>query len=330
MLRIEDQEAAGRDKPGGQSSGGAAEQAGWIDLLSPDEGRAAEVTRATGLALPTRAQLAEVEVSSRLRRQGDALYLSLPVVFRDDGGQAKITPVGFVLSRDHLITIRYEALKAFATCRERVEEHAIAHPCASSTFVTLLEAIVDRLADILEEVGAELDEVADEVFGRDLDEKPGHRPKAQDANLRRTLRRVGRARTLVSKVRATLLGIARMAPFVEAEGEEWLAPGAKPRLETVRHDVGSLDEYEVHLSDKVQFLLDADLGLINIEQNDRFRILTVVSIVGIPPTFVASMYGMNFKHMPELDWAWGYPYGLAMIALSAFVPLAYFRVKGWF
>ena len=130
-------------------------------------------------------------------------------------------------------------------------------------------------------------------------------------------------------MRATLLAIGRTVPYVESEGEEWLPEEARPRLETVRRDVESLDEYEVHLSDKVQFLLDADLGLINIEQNDRFRILTVVSIVGIPPTFVASLYGMNFKHMPELDWTWGYPYGLAVIALSALAPAAWFWRKGW-
>ena len=301
----------------------------WIDLLSPDEATSAAVEAETGFKLPSREQLEEVEVSSRLRAHGGVIYLSLPVVFRDGAGMPRITPLGFILSAEHLVTIRYEELKAFATCRARVEANEIAHPSSASTFVALLEAIVDRLADILEDVGGELDRIADDVFGRDLDGKAGRRPKFQDIRLRRVMRRVGQSRQLSSKVRATLLGIGRVVPFVEGEGHDWLPPDTKPRLETVRHDVGSLDEFEVHLSDKIQFLLDADLGLINIEQNDRFRILTVVSIVGIPPTLVASMYGMNFKHMPELEWAWGYPYGLALIALSALAPIVWFRLRGW-
>jgi magnesium transporter len=91
-----------------------------------------------------------------------------------------------------------------------------------------------------------------------------------------------------------------------------------------------LNEYESHLSDKVQFLVDATLGLINMEQNDLFRLLTIVSVVGIPPTLVASMYGMNFHNMPELSWAYGYQYGLTLIALSAAIPLIWFKIKRWF
>ncbi len=302
---------------------------GWVDLVSPTAEEQAAVEAATGFKVPNRAQLDEVEVSSRLRRDGAVLYLALPVVFRGEGNVPRITPVGFILSADHFVTIRYEALKAFQTCQEQVEGDDVPHPCTASTFVVLLEAIVDRLADILEEASTDLDRLADDVLGCNIEENAKSRPKAQDQNLRRTLRVLGRSRQLVSKVRATLLGIGRIVPYVQGEGEEWLPKEASHRLDTVRHDVESLDEYEVHLSDKVQFLLDADLGLINIEQNDRFRVLTVVSIIGIPPTFVASMYGMNFKRMPELEWAYGYPYGLALIAISALIPILWFRRRGW-
>ena len=302
----------------------------WIDVYKPDAAEIALLKRVSGLDLPTLEQLSEVEVSSRLRREGDALFLSLPVVFRDNRRLARITPVGIIVAADRLVTVRFEDLKAFQTCRERVERHELSKASATAIFVALLEAIVDRLADILEEVGAELDSISEEVFGPDLEKKPTRRPKQQGLRLRRTLRRVGMARQLASKVRATLLAIGRIVPYVESEGADWLPDDVKPRIEWVGHDVGSLDEYEVHLADKIQFLLDADLGLINIEQNDLFRILTVVSIVGIPPTLIASMYGMNFKRMPELDWVYGYPYGLTLIALSALAPLLFFRLKGWF
>jgi magnesium transporter len=317
-------------EPAGASGASARGEPLWIDAVRPDAAEAERIEQLTGFSVPSSEQLSEVEISSRLRTQRGAIYLALPLVYRDEVRRPKITPVGLILSARHLVTVRYEDLKAFETCRERVGREDFHRPSSATVLVALLEAIVDRLADILEEVGADLDHMAEEVFGRESEaELSRRRPKAQDARLRSTLRRVGRSRQLVSKVRATLLGIARIVPYVAAEGEDWLSREAALRLQTVGKDVESLDEYEVHLSDRVQFVLDAALGAINVEQNDRFRILTVVSVVGIPPTLVASIYGMNFKNMPELEWLWGYPYGLAIIVLSGLVPLLYFRRRGW-
>jgi magnesium transporter len=94
--------------------------------------------------------------------------------------------------------------------------------------------------------------------------------------------------------------------------------------------VVSLSDYETHLSDKVQFVLDAVLGYISIEQNDLFKVLTIVSVVGVPPTLLAGIWGMNFKNMPELSWAWGYPLSWLAIVLSAILPLVWFKRRGWF
>ncbi len=121
-----------------------------------------------------------------------------------------------------------------------------------------------------------------------------------------------------------------MVPYVESMGGAWLPEAVKPRLETIRHDLLSLTDYDYYLVNKVQLLLDATLGLINVEQNNIIKVLTIVSVVGVPPTLVASMYGMNFKYMPELGWDWGYPYGLALIAISAVGPLLWFKWRGWF
>ena len=154
-------------------------------------------------------------------------------------------------------------------------------------------------------------------------------PAREAADLRAILRRVGAGGDLVSKIRDSLLGLARIVPYVA-----WRRLAARcrasRRLETMRHDIISLNDYDAHLVNKVQLLLDATLGLINVEQNDIIKVLTVVSVVGVPPTLVASMYGMNFKYMPELAWSWGYPYGLALIALSAVAPLLWFKWRGWF
>ncbi len=306
-------------------------QAVWIDVLQPSEEEIAFIRRTTDLDVPSYEQLVEVESSSRVRNERGALYLSLPVAYRVPTGEARTTPVGLILTPHRLVTIRYENLKSFEAFRDRIQSGGLAHPGTEGVFVALLEAIVDRLADVLEEVGDDLDTVAEAIFigSAELAADRGAK-KAEDARLRGTLRQVGRDRQRISKVRATLLGIARIVPFVEGESEDWMPKEAQPHFGTLKQDVASLDEYETHLSDKVQFLLDAALGFINIEQNDTFRVLTLVSVVGIPPTLVASMYGMNFKHMPELDWAWGYLYGLTLIALSAVVPLVYFKHRGWF
>jgi magnesium transporter len=124
--------------------------------------------------------------------------------------------------------------------------------------------------------------------------------------------------------------VGRVIPFVLSLQYDWILSGFEPRLKAVSKDVASLNEYEADLSSKVQFLLDAVLGFITIEQNDLFKVLTIVSVVGIPPTLMAGIYGMNFKFMPELDWAWGYPFGLGIIALSALIPLIWFKWRGWF
>ncbi len=193
-----------------------------------------------------------------------------------------------------------------------------------------MDAISDRLADVLENIAAELDELSHRLFSSPATQTGRRRPPAREsADLRIILRRIGHSGDLASKIRDSLLGIGRIVPFVATHAAEWLPPEIKPRLETVRLDVTSLSDYDMHIVTKVQLLLDATLGLINIEQNNIIKVLTIVSVVGIPPTLIASMYGMNFKNMPELDWSWGYPYGLALIVLSAVLPILWFKWRGW-
>jgi magnesium transporter len=179
-------------------------------------------------------------------------------------------------------------------------------------------------------VGAELDAVSKRTFRGAALKTEGRRTyMRENADLRAILRRIGSAGDLASTIRDCLLGINRMVPYMTGLADAWLPREVKPHLETLRQDVISLNDYEVHLTNKVQLLLDATLGLINIEQNNIFKVLTIVSVVGIPPTLVASMYGMNFRHMPELEWIWGYPYGLTLIAVSALIPLVWFKIRGW-
>jgi magnesium transporter len=199
---------------------------------------------------------------------------------------------------------------------------------AAEVFVELCEEIVDRLADSLEQTAAELQGVSQQIFHVPT----GARTKAVVANraTRANLQRLGQIGDRLSDTRSVLLGIGRAVDFARELSSEWCTAKATQRLKTLRQDVASLADYEPHLTDKVQFLLDAMIGLIGITQNDIFKILTIVSIVGIPPTLMAGVYGMNFKYMPELGWAYGYPLGLAVIVLSGVIPLAWFKWKGWF
>ncbi len=300
----------------------------WIDLLDPTEAEARLVAELTGLHVPTLAELNEIETSSRLQRRGEALYLSTPSVMRDERGP-RVTPVGYVLTRDRLLTVRFAPLPAFeAFSRDcaRAGAGTGAERSSADLFLGLLEAVVDRIADVLERESDELDAASRSVFGAEADSR---KPARVDRELRATLRRIGRVGDLLSRLRDTLLGVGRAVPFVEANAAAWLAPEHRPRFASLRADIASLSDYDAQLSNKVQFLLDATLGFIGIAQSNIIKVLTVVSIVGVPPTFVASLYGMNFKSIPELQWGWGYQYALVLMLVSAVAPLVWFRVRGW-
>ncbi len=320
----------------GPASAGAGETvpAGcvWIDLYDPTKDEVDRVEAATGLRIPTREALSEVETSSRLRRLKNGLSLSTPMITFEHA-DSQLKPLGFLLTKNHLVTVRFHELRAYGSAAKRLEEEDEGGDPAE-VFQILLEELVDSLADALEEMAVDLDSLSSRIFDFDVRGRAAKRledppPRRRDLALRRILRAISRRGKVLGKVRASLLGLERIIPFVASacEGLELTDDG---RFETIRRDIESLDEFETRLAENVQFLLDAALGLINIEQNNVFRVLTVVSVVGVPPTLIASMYGMNFKHMPELDWAYGYPYALTLIFLSAVVPIVYFRIRGWF
>ena len=300
----------------------------WIDLWEPTVEEAAFVQRTTSLHVPSREELSEIETSSRLRTDKGVLYLSMPAVYRQDGVPVT-TPLGFVLSAEHLITIRFAPLPAFETFKGEIREPDNVHPSSAGAFAGLLETAVDRMADVLEQVGGELDAISHNVFRR-RDKTDKQQPARAENDLRETMRAIGRAGDLISKIRDSLTGIGRIAPYTLGHCVSWMPHEVRTTLETLKADVTSLNDHDSYLSGKVQFLLDATLGLINIEQNNIIKVLTVASVIGIPPTLVASWYGMNFKTIPELDWAYGYPYVIALGLLSAILPVIIFRVKGWF
>jgi magnesium transporter len=236
------------------------------------------------------------------------------------------SPIGFVLSKKVLVTIRYTQLRSFDTVAAKFSKNK-APESSVETFAAIVDEMVDLSADLLEEIGGELDTVSRSVFLKTR-RKRRNLTRSNDA-LHDTLIDVGNAGERLSRIRSSLLSLQRIVPFASEPKRDWIANNVRSRLRSAQMDLSSLADYETHLSGKVQFLLDAVLGFINTKQNDIFTVLTIVSVVGIPPTLVASIYGMNFKNMPELDWAWGYQFGLALIVLSTILPLLWFKWRGW-
>jgi magnesium transporter len=296
----------------------------WIDMINPTEEEAALVSAAIGVATPSRAALSEIESSSRLQVDGEMLRLSAPLLAHADTPAQSLTPVGFVLTPQRLVTIRFTKLRVFDLTWTRCEETG--SRTSVNIFSQLIEAIVDREADLLEHIAQELEQISRALF---RPEEPGRKGTPSDDSLKQTLRDVGQIGDRLSEIRASLLGVHRIAAYTREMGSDWLGQEHVMRLNAARQDIASLDDFEEHLATKTQFLLDAVLGFINTQQNELFKVLTIVSVVGVPPTLVASVYGMNFRYMPELEWRTGYPLALFLIVASAVVPVLWFKWKKW-
>ena len=304
----------------------ALRSAVWIDLLSGDQTEIEHVQQATGLHVPSEAAVSEIETSSRLGTRDGVLYLSMALVRQSGDGPRGIS-VGFVLSPERLITIRFAPSRTVDTYAQHLLLGEKPAGGSSHIFVGLLEAIVDRQADVLEQVRADLDALSDEIFALGVKQAGGR--KQEDATLRRTLGQLGRIGDLISHVRDTQVGAARIVPYVGSAAAPWLPKELEPRLTTLRQDIASVSDFDTHLNDKLQFLLDATLGFINIAQNNVMKVMAIASVVGIPPVLIAGIYGMNFKNIPEYDWAYGYVWGWGLIIVTTLIPLAVFRWRKW-
>lgn len=304
----------------------ALRSAVWIDLLQPTPEEIAAVEQAIGQTLPTEAQLSEIESSSRIYVENAALFLSMPLVTRAETDPG-MTSVGFVLTRQHLISIRFQPSRLFDQFTARLPHAEMADISGVRILIGLLEAVVDRIADVMERIRADLDAISRSIFLGDPAQAPG--PRMQELHLREVLQTVGRAGDLISRMRDTLLGAGRIVPYLREAAEEFLPPDLSARLRTLRQDISSLNDYDGHLTSKAQFLLDATLGFISIAQNNIMKVFTIASVAGIPPVLLAGIWGMNFRHMPELDWGLGYILALLAIALSTVLPVYWFYRRGW-
>ena len=261
----------------------------WVDLWNPSREEIAKACTDYRLNIPPRDELEEIEFSSRLQYEDGVFTISVPVTPHNKGEEDITSPLGFVLTADILVTVRFTKLHTFESIAARVKRRQRSAP---DIFMVILEALVDYSADRLEELRAEAAAISSRIFHKEM-EKNQRSVKRTNLMLRATLMKIGDMSERLAHIRETLLVLQRAVPFVTEHGDSWMEPAVKARLKMAGSDVQSLNEYEIHLTDKIQFLLDAALGFISTEQNDLFKVLTIASVVGIPPTFIASMYGMN-------------------------------------
>ena len=356
----------------------------WIDLLNPAPEEVDAVETLCAIDVPTREEMVEIEVSSRLYSEDGADFMTASVVFGLDSGRPSFAPVTFMLARKRVITLRYSEPKSFAIfsgklCRETAapngraksaEPHAgpeadvptaddqpfepvdpqarnanLAEggsvqvaatartsapkeksPVADVILIGLLETVIDRVADLLEAISADLDRIGDDIFSSSTRKKP-----TGNDDFKSLLRRIGAAGDLTSRVRESLATLDRLLPFLQLalDRRKPASKDAKARVKAMSRDVHSLNDFVSFLSNKTTFLLDTTVGMISIEQNAIIKIFSVAAVAFLPPTLIASLYGMNFQHMPELSWDFGYPYALGLMVVSAILPMVFFRYKNW-
>lgn len=298
----------------------------WIDLLAPTPEEESAVEQLLGIDVPTREEMQEIEVSSRLARDGDVLYMTTPVLTNSTGFNPENISITFILAASRLITVRYATPQAVAAFMVKLERQ---RPIASAgeILLVLMEALVDRMADVLERIALELDGISHRIFHQPTPMRVRRRANARD--LEAILRTIGRGGDLESKARDTIQGLRRVVAFLPSADEAMGVKDARSRLKTIGRDLQSLSEYADFLNNKIAFLLNATLGMISIQQNHIIKLFSVVAVLFLPPTLVASIYGMNFHSMPELDKVWGYPFALAAMVAAALLPYWIFKRKGW-
>ncbi len=300
----------------------------WIDLHHPTKEEESAVEKAVGLMVPTREEMAEIEASSRLYSEAGAHFMTA-VVLHQPGTETQLapiaTPITFILAGARLVTVRYEKPRAFDIFLSRAQKKDAACQSGCAVLIGLIEAIVDREADRVERIQGEVDKLGHGIF----DVKGGGATRSRRFDV--AIKQVGREGELTQRSRDCLQSLDRMLTYLQATmSERGDDKGLRARAKTAQRDVASLADHVGYLTGKISFLLDATLGMINIEQNSIIKLFSVASVALMPPTLIASIYGMNFKHMPELEWSYGYPMAIGLMALSAVVPFLYFKKKGWF
>lgn len=297
----------------------------WIDLVAPKSEEIEAIEAKYAITLPTPDEMREIEASSRLYQDGPAHIMTTSVVYRIESPDPQTGEITFALLRDVLITVRFAVPQAFQIYANRAQSGDIG--CADPIAVTvgLIDAIIEREADLIEKLQHRIEILSKSTF--DMKRHNYTREKRHAI----TLKEIGNIGVIASRVRDSLVSVGRMLTYFHNFAREIKTDKINyQHIKTAQQDVQSLSTYVDHISSRLSFLMDATVGLIGIEQNQIIKLFSVAAVMLMPPTLIASVYGMNFKHMPELEYTWAYPAALIAMVVSALVPFIYFKHKGWF
>jgi magnesium transporter len=300
------------------------EDAVWLDLLEPTVDEERLVEQRLELDIPTREEMREIESSARLYEEAGALYLTATVVTRLDTQQPENAQITFILRGTRLVTNRYVdplPLRRFVAHTERLPQ---ANTTAETVLAGILEFIIERIADVIERVGSDIDKASAEVFSRRTPESV--RPAARD--FRRLLEHIGQSGELIAKARESLASLARLLAFVQQSTVNF-PPEVRERIRTLSKDVVAMSDHAGFLGTNLTFLLEATLGMVNIDQNNTLKIFSVVTVLLLPPSVIGALFGMNFEHIPTLHEPWGFWAALGVMVASSVLPYLWFRRKGW-
>ncbi len=295
----------------------------WFDLLRPSPDEEHRIEQALRIEVPTPEEMRAIETSNRLYEESGALYLTATVLFRADTDHPETTQVTFILTEGALVTSRYADLRSFKDFSAYAATHATACATPLQLLLGLLNAIVNRLADGLERVGADIDATSLQVFPR------GRSARSRGHNYQQELQQIGGSGDVVSRARESLVSLARLLAFLQESEGAHITPEARASLRTVTRDVAALSDHATFLVGKAQFLLDATLGLVTIDQNNILKIFSLVAVLLLPPSVIVGFFGMNFAYVPWLHERWGVWGAIGLMLVTALGPYLYFKRKGW-
>lgn len=294
----------------------------WIDLREPLPEEEQHVESALRIDVPTREEMREIEASNRFYEENGGLYMTATLVTKLDTDLPERTQITFILTGSKLVTNRYTDPLPF----RRFIAYAARHPAVATSgamvLAGLLEAIVNRIADVLEKVGGDVDAISSKIFFRTYD-------ASAPLDFRHVLERIGQSGDLVSKASESLVSLTRLLGFVQQSGTAQVTQDSRVRFRTLSRDVLAMTDHSNFLGNKVSFLLDATLGMVSIDQNNVVKIFSVVTVILLPPSVIAGFFGMNFAHIPLLHQPGGVWAGLAMMVVSAIAPYVYFKRRRW-
>jgi magnesium transporter len=295
----------------------------WIDICNPDQNVKNFIDEYFNIEIPSSQKILEIEISRRLHFEQGYFYLTVNMLQDSTHEEFAVTPVTLIMNEKTLITVRYDTPTAFSVMASQIDTISFLKNDAENITIGLLKAAIYHIADLLERVGINIENEARAIF-----RSTPHKKTVARQDFNKILKSIGTNGALTAKARESLVSISRTASYI-IRSVSTIHEDGKVQLNILNKDIAALNDHVYFLSSEINFILEATLGMVNIEQNNIIKIFSVASVIFLPPTLIASIYGMNFHFMPELSWKYGYISIVFVMLLSAIVPYLYFKRKKW-